>query len=327
MSIKIKDDEGKQKYAFSFPIVWPDGSEISVYSSEDNRRMLFKHSSGSHIEFKEDGSIIVKAIKDLAIDCGVVSDSVSEGGGQSSSMSVINCDSDLNINVKGALTIEAKTIDMVANESMKVNTSGDLITDANNNIIKCKEQISLESPKSVYVSANEVRENITTRTTEAGSSPSVKMKGLGGNNVTRVHGHHVIENTDPKGGITIKSAGYMNIVTAAERIDVTGDPAAMSPSYDPTPLGKATYTHIVRPYPGPTPRGIPGSSYFECGPGGLTSNIIGPIKINTKGPFKGQYTGTYNEDYIGPKFKNVKGAEIVNIKGIYKVKATQIFLN
>ena len=116
MSIKIKDDEGKQKYAFSFPIVWPDGSEISVYSSEDNRRMLFKHSSGSHIEFKEDGSIIVKAIKDLALDCGVVSDTSSEGGGQSSSKSVINCDSDLNINVKGALTIEAKTIDMVANE-------------------------------------------------------------------------------------------------------------------------------------------------------------------------------------------------------------------
>ena len=327
MAIKVKDDEGKQKYAFSFPIVWPDGSEISVYSSEDNRRMLFKHSSGSHIEFKEDGSIIVKAIKDLAIDCGVVTDSVAEGGGQSSSMSVINCDSDLTLSVKGALKIEAKTIDIMGDESFKMNTAGDFITDGNNNIIKSKEQVSIESPKSVYVSTNELRENITARTTEAGSSTSQKMQGLGGNNVTRVHGHHVIENTDPKGGITIKSAGYMNIVTAAERIDVTGDPNAVKASYDPTPLGKATYTHIVRPYPGPTPKGIPGSSYFECGPGGLTSKITGPINITTKGPFKGEYTGTYKEDYIGPKFKNVEGAETVDIDGVYRVKALQIFLN
>ena len=61
MPAKIKDDEGKQQYMNSFPQVWPDGSEFSVYSSEGQRRMLIKHASGSHIEFKDDGSVIIKA--------------------------------------------------------------------------------------------------------------------------------------------------------------------------------------------------------------------------------------------------------------------------
>jgi len=327
MSIKVRDDEGKQKYAFSYPIVWPDGSEFSVYSSPDNRRMLLKHSSGSHIEFKDDGSIIVKAVKDLAIDCGSVNDGSNEGNNPSSSMSVINCDTDLTINVKGALRIEAKTFDLVGNESLKMNTSGDLITNGNNNIIKCKEQIALDSPKSVYVSANELRENITARTTEAGSSESDKMKGLGGNNVTRVHGHHVIENTDPKGGITIKSAGYLNIVTAAERIDITGDPAAVAPKYDPTPFGKATYTHIIRPYPGPTPKGVPGSAYFEVGPGGYTQLITGPTIRKQTGTSFHTFTGPFVENYIGYKNKNVTLSEFVAIGGILDIDAKMIFLN
>jgi len=75
--------------------------------------------------------------------------------------------------------------------------------------------------------------------------------------------------------------------------------------------GRATYTHIVRPFPGPNPRGIPGSTYFECGPGGVYQNILGP----------------YLQNVVGKRVRNVVGAEVVNIAGIQKVTAALMFLN
>jgi hypothetical protein len=326
MPAKIKDDEGKQLYSRSFPEVFPDDSELSVYSSQDNSRVLIKHKSGSHIEFKNDGSVFIKANKDLLVHCGIESETMGEGDGNPS-ISAIHCDSDLLLNVAGQLKVDCKRFDLYAKEAGYVNTSGDFNVNANNNILRAKEQVSLEPTKSLYVSTGELRENITTRTTEAGSKPSGKNKAIGGQNVTRVSGHHVIENTDPKGGITIKSAGYLNIVTAAERIDITGDPSAVKAGYDPTPFGKATYTHIIKPYAGPTPKGVPGSSYFQCGPGGLTEMITGPVKRTNIGSTEHTFTGPFEEQYDVDKVKNVMGPEEATITGKYVVKAQLIFLN
>ncbi len=327
MPAKIKDDEGKQLYSRSFPEVFPDGSEISVYSSEDNSRVLIKHKSGSHIEFKNDGSVFIKANKDLLVHCGVESETLGNGSNENASISSIHCDSDLLLNVAGELKVDCKRFDLYAKESAYANTSGDLNLNANNTILRAKEQIAVEPTKSMYVSTGELRENITTRTTEAGTVPSTATPGLGGHNSTRVMGHHVIENMDPKGGITIKSAGYLNIVTAAERIDITGDPAAVAPLYDPTPFGKATYTHIVKPYPGPTPMGIPGSAYFQVGPGGYTQNIVGPVVRNQTGVSLHNFIGPYTETYTSTKKKMVAGAETAEILGVYKVTAAKIYLN
>lgn len=327
MPAKIKDDEGKQLYSRSFPEVFPDGSEISVYSSEDNSRVLIKHKSGSHIEFKNDGSVFIKANKDLLVHCGVESETLGNGSNENASISSIHCDSDLLLNVAGELKVDCKRFDLYAKESGYANTSGDFNLNANNTIIRAKEQISVEPTKSMYVSTGELRENITTRTTEAGTIPSTSTPGLGGHNSTRVMGHHVIENMDPKGGITIKSAGYLNIVTAAERIDITGDPAAVAPLYDPTPFGRATYTHIVKPYPGPTPKGIPGSAYFQVGPGGYHEVLTGPVTRTQIGPSVHSYIGPFLENYTGIKTKKVIGSEFAAITGIYKVNAAFIFLN
>lgn len=326
MAPKIKDDEGKQLYSRSFPEVFPDGSEISVYSSEDNSRVLIKHKSGSHIEFKNDGSVFIKANKDLLVHCGIESETMGEGQ-TNPGVSAIHCDSDLLLNVAGELKVDCKRFDLYAKESGYVNTSGDFNYNANNNIFRAKEQVSLEPTKSLYVSTGELRENITTRTTEAGSKPSGNNKAIGGHNMTRVSGHHVIENTDPKGGITIKSAGYLNIVTAAERIDITGDPAALSPTYDPTPFGRATYTHIIKPYPGPTPRGVPGSAYFQCGPGGMTSVITGPVMTTHNGPTNLLMNGPFTEQYTAAKFKSVAAGEEAYVDIMYQLRSPLIFLN
>ena len=60
---KIKDD--KQEYSLSQmgpSYVSPSGHELSFYDTEENERLVVKHASGSHIEFKADGSVFIKAM-------------------------------------------------------------------------------------------------------------------------------------------------------------------------------------------------------------------------------------------------------------------------
>ena len=303
-------EDDKQEYYQSFPQVWPDGTELTVYTTPDNRRTVLKHSSGSHIEFKNDGTVVVKAVKDLHINSSVNSSTIGDGN-ENSSMTNIKCESDLNLAVTGKLTISCKEFDLQADDSSKMNTSGDFVINSNNLVEKATEQVSIESAKSMYVSTGELREKVIARTSEVGTmegSPTGGGGPTGGQGTWRFHGHMLIENTDPKGGLTIKSAGYTNILTAAERIDLTGNPGVLSPKFDPTPFGKATYTHIITPYPGPTPRGIPGSAFFSVTPGGYTELLTGPVIRKNLGPTTAEtYTGPFVENYLGPKIKNVTG--------------------
>ena len=322
MSNQYKDQPGAQQYLFTNPIKFPDGSEITCYSTKDNRRLVIKHSSGSHIEFKNDGTLVVKAVKDLHINSSVNS-STSGGGNEDSSITNIKCESDLNLDVTGRLTISCKTFDLVAKDSGKVNTSGDFVTNANNVISKAKEQISLEGTKSTYISTGELREKVVTRTTEAGT-----LEPGGGQTTMNVRGHFTINNQDPKGGITLKSAGYMNILTAAERIDLTGNPGVMAPFFDATPFGLATYTHIVSPYPGPTPKGIPGSYYIQNGPGPYTQNTIGAEIKSVVGASMRSNVGIVKENFLGAKLKNVLGTDVANVLGAFIMNSpASIFLN
>ena len=324
MSNQYFDNEGEQQYQYSNPMVFPDGSEISVYSSPNNRRMLIKHSSGSHIEFKNDGTLVVKAVKDLHLNSSVNSSTMGDGN-EDASITNIKCESDLNLDVAGTLSISCKKLDLVPKESGRVKTSGDFIVDGNNVITKAKEQISLEATKSTYISTGELREKVVTRTSEIGTME--EGGPTGGQAKQSVMGHFVLENLDPKGGITIKSSGYMNIVSAAERIDLTGHPAAVAPVFDPTPFGLATYTHIVGPNPGPTPKGVPGSAYFQCGPGMNSINILGPETKAVVGKTLHSYGGPFTEYYGSAKVKSVALAEKATIGRAYIVTAQTIFLN
>ena len=327
MSNQYFDNEGEQKYEYTNPIVFPDGSEITCYSTPDNRRLLIKHSSGSHIEFKNDGTLVVKAVKDLHLNSSVNSATMGDGN-EDASITNIKAESDLNLNVAGKLTISCKEFDLVAKDTAKMNTSGDFKTKANNIINTADEQISLEGVKSTYISTGELREKVVTRTSEVGTMEGPGSAVPSGGQVKQsVMGHFVLENLDPKGGITIKSSGYMNIVSAAERIDLTGHAAAASPVFDATPFGLATYTHIVGPNPGPTPRGIPGSAYFQCGPGPNMINIFGPETKAVVGPTLHSYAAPFKEIYGGTKTKTVAGLETATIAGIYTLKAATIFLN
>ena len=73
---KIQDD--KQEYQYSLPYVSPAGHEFSFYDTPDNQRLRIKHTSGSHIEFKADGSVFIKAVTDLHTHGSVASTSGGE---------------------------------------------------------------------------------------------------------------------------------------------------------------------------------------------------------------------------------------------------------
>jgi len=316
--------DDKQEYQHSFPQVWPDGTEFSVYTTPDNRRTILKHSSGSHIEFKNDGTVVIKAVKDLHINSSVASSNIGDGNSDATA-SQWDCESDLNLNVTGKLNISCDELNLEIKKSGAVNTSGDLVLSANNLIEKATEQISMEGTKSVYLSTGEFRENVVTRTSEIGT---LLGGNTGGQSTMKVNGHFVIENQDPKGGITIKSAGYTNILTAAERIDLTGNPGVALPVFDPTIFGVATYTHIVSPYPGPTPKGIPGSAFFQCGPGPLTEAIGGMMSTTVLGPrFTTVLGGKDTTSVTGIKTTNTTGPKIFNCGGPFIVTAPMIFLN
>ena len=106
-----------------------------------------------------------------------------------------------------------------------------------------------------------------------------------------VYGNTIINNEDPKGGITLAAAGYLNLVCGAERVDVTG-------LYTKTPstLAKATYTNIVNT------------------PTAGTEN-------------KSSMPGDYYEEITTQRQRTVGANETVAITGIQRVTAAQIYLN
>ena len=281
----------QQEYQYSVPWITPSGHEISFYDTPENQRLVVGHSSGSRIEFKTDGSIFIKAVKDLHLHDSAASEPGTDGSNTSggADTTTMRHDTDFNFEVGGTMRIVAKKLEIDVGETTKLISGTDMILTANNIEEKANENISMESTKSIYVDTKEYRERSVSHRTEEGT---MEDSGSGGGlNYMNVNGNFVINNTDPEGSITLMSAGYVNIVAGKERVDVTGEYTK-----SPSSLAKATYTNVVL-----------------AGAGGSQNKSSAP--------------GDYYEEVTTNRERIVKGKEDVTITGIQTVKAAQIYLN
>lgn len=338
---KIRDD--KQEYQYSIPWITPSGHEISFYDTPGNQRVVMKHTSGSHIEFKTDGSVFIKSVKDMHVHGSVMSAPRSGAGGttEGSDASTFRYDADLNLEVEGTLRIKAKKLEVDIAETTKMISGTDTIITANNITEKADENISMEATKSLYVDTKEYRERSVSHRVEEGT---MEAGAQGGVNYTNVSGNYVINNTDPNGGITIMSAGYLNLVCGQERVDVIG-------KYVPVPsaLGIGTFTtqvYVPTP-PAPLNKSVLGDYIFTSqGGASYTYALTNPASTTAVGFGLSQVVTTGNMNTMvlaGSQFNTVSAAltetvgaartrlvgaaETVTIAGIQKVTAAQIYLN
>ena len=292
MAHQIKDE--KQEYQYTGGFTTPAGHEFHYYDTPKNERLVLKHSSGSHIEFKADGSVMIKSLKDLHMQSSIVSDATesSSGGSDTTTQKI---DTNYTLDVTGTINIKCKKLNVEVGETGRVYCGTDLITNSNNFINKATESISLEGKKSIYMDTSEMKQRAVTTRSEMGNKEN---GGKGGINIMNVHGNAVINNEDINGGITIASAGYLNLVCGAERIDLTGK-YTLKPSSD----GQATYTHKIFPGVGTMNKSKkPGDGYV-------------------------QYTTDYKEVVGGLRDRKVALTEDVTIGGIQTIKAKLIYLN
>tara|TARA_R110002050_G_scaffold15981_1_gene48795 strand:- start:31 stop:1080 length:1050 start_codon:yes stop_codon:yes gene_type:complete len=342
---QIEDE--KQEYQFSVPWITPSGHELSFYDTPENQRLVLKHTSGSHIEFKTDGSVFIKAIKDLHVNASVASEQQPGAGGATgaggSDASTMRFEADLELEVQGTLKITANKMEIDVNETTKIISGTDMILTANNIESKANENIALEATKSIYVDTKEYRERSVSHRTEEGTMETGGASG-GGLNYMNVNGNFVINNTDPMGGITLMSAGYLNLVCGQERVDVIG-------KYVPVPsaLGIGTFTtQVYTPTP-PMPQnksvlgdyifasqGGASYTYAMTNPSSTTavgfglSQVVTTGNMNTMVPAGAQFNtvGLALTEAVGlTRNRVVGGAETVTIGGIQKVTAAQIYLN
>ena len=292
MAHQIKDEE--QEYQYTGGFTTPSGHEFHYYDTPKNERLLLKHSSGSHIEFKADGSIMIKSLKDLHMQSSIVSDATEQksGGADTTTQKI---DTNYTIDVTGTLNIKCKKLNVEVGDTGRVYCGTDLITNCNNFINKSTESTTIEAAKSVYIDTDEMKTRAVTNRQENGTKED---KGQGGINIMNVYGNTIINNDDINGGITIASKGYLNLVAGCERIDLTG-------KYTKTPSGEgqATYTHKVYP-----------------GAGALNKS---------KKPGDGfvQYATDYKEEVGGLRDRKVALTEDVKIGGIQRIQALEIYLN
>ena len=336
---KITDDD--QEFQFSLPFISPSGHEFSFYDTPDNQRLVIRHTSGSHMEFKADGSVFIKAVKDLHTHSSVASSQSLMSGGADNT--TVRHDTDYTMEVAGRLRFKCDQLDFEIGSTGRIVAGTDLILSSNNMINKATESISLEGTKSIYVDTKEMRERVQSRQTETGTAGSAQTPG--GLNVMRVHGNTVIDNQDPNGGITISSAGYLNLVCGKERVDLIG-------LYNPLPSTMALGTFTQRIFP---TKGVldvstrPGDYVFQSAGGasytysmlypgssiaqadGLNENVV--LGNATKNVLIGNEIETIavgNQVLAvgaGNRTRVVGLNETVAIAGIQKVNALKIFLN
>lgn len=336
---KIKDDN--QKYEYSIPFVTPSGHEFTFYDTPDNQRLLIRHASGSHIEFKADGSVFIKSIKDLHTQASVVSSASDAEGGSDST--TLRYDADLTLDVTGKLRIKCAELDLEVGDVARAKAGTDFIISGNNVIEKATESISHEATKSIYTDTKEERKRVVTQRSEIGTQED---GGEGGLNVMNVMGNTIIKNDDPEGGITIASRGYMNFVCGQERIDLVGSykyenlvaeqeatwtqkvkiPQSLDAQAVSRPGGdfyfmsdaSAAYSYAQQQV---SPQRVPYGYIEEVNNGDFGSNVfIGNREDNT-------LQGNYTQKVEGQRIREVGNNEVVEIRGIQSVQAKRIFLN
>lgn len=297
---KVKDT--KQEYQFSQPFITPSGHEISVYDTPGNARVVIKHTSGSHLEFKDDGTVFLKAVGDIHTHSGVISSQ--EDSDKGSDTSTLRVDTDYAMHIGGKLHIKCSELNFEVGSTGRIIAGTDLIVSANNIIEKATESISLEGTKSIYMDTKEMRDRIVSRRSEVGTMEDGKKGGI---NVMNVYGNTIIQNDDPNGGITISSKGYLNLVCGQERVDIVG-----RWTDKPSTEARATFTTQVHtPMRKPLDVSTRPGNYYEY----IETSKDVVINLNS------------NEMVGGLRTRNVGLAEFVNIGGIQVVRAAKIFLN
>ena len=344
---KLKDD--KQEYQYSFPYVTPSGHEFSFYDTPDDERLVVRHSSGSHIEFKADGSVQIRAMTDIHQIQGIVS-SANTGNEEGSDVSIQRVDTDHTIEVGGKLNIRCSELNFEVGSAGRIICATDLELKANNIIERAGEAVDIESSKSIHLDTKEMKTSVVTQRTSMGVEETKKKpwgtggQGTGaalgkkaGHNVQHVKGHYVIKNDDPTGGITIVSAGYLNLICGQERLDLVG-------KYLPvgyTSEQKATWTQSVYIPKPPSPQNIgkPGGDYYfrsdSSGIYNYAEKIVSPIaggngymeQIHKGNHFSSTIIGNRTELVTMNRKRFVGMNETVNILGIQRIKAKLIFLN
>jgi hypothetical protein len=357
MSAGSKVEDDKQDYALSMmgpSYISPSGQELAFYETEDNERLVVKHATGSSIEFMSDGSVFIKAIKDLHMHGSVLSDQSGsfESSAKGADSTTMRYDTDLTLEVGGRLNIKCAQLDLEVGNSAFIKAGRDIKMEQNNLITKSAEQTAIEATKSVYIDTKELKERLTSRRAEIGSeeSPGGLSGGgfapVGGVNVINVTGNTIIENNNPSGGITISSAGYLNLVAGGERVDITGKWAPMStgpsPTFFPSMLAKpflSTFTNLVfdpiQGLPDPkmqynAPPGT-GGSYCHMSQNSsvyhyATTNMNAPMAAGN-GHLVNVLMGNKTENVIGNRFRSVLMNEFVTVAGMQKIQAAIILLN
>ena len=314
MSAGSKIQDTKQEYQYSMPYVTPSGHEFSFYDTPENERLVIRHASGSHIEFKADGSVFIKSVKDVHTHTSVLS------GGSKTAKSADNTtsrhDTDYTMDVGGRLRIKCAELDFEIGGTGRIIAGTDLITSCNNVVTKATESVSLEGQKSIYVDTKEMRERVVSRQSEVGT---VEEGEAGGLNVMKVHGNTVIQNEDPTGGITIASAGYLNLVAGQERVDLVG-------KYTTRPSKEAVSTFTTKVYASDGEldvSGAPGDIYLESEAGAYYRYATKEGGSTTSG------ADGFKQDVMnGNRNRTVAaGDENVMISGDQTIKASMIYLN
>lgn len=313
---KVQDTA--QEYQYSLPWVTPAGHEFSFYDTPNNERLVIKHSSGSHMEFKSDGSVHIKAVKDIHTHTSVLSDQNGTGA-QGADASTTRSDRDYTWEVGGRLKIKCTELDFEVDTTARVKAATDFIMSSNNIQMKGTEQISLEGEKSVYIDAKEMRERVVSRINEVGSKEGDSAADTtGGLNVMKVYGNTVIQNDDPNGGITIASKGYLNLVAGAERVDIVG-------KFTTKPSQEAISTFTTKVFQGKGPLDkstVPGDVYYESAAGAYFA-----YGKSVGGSSTSQTDGFKQDILTGNRVRTVAGLENIAITGTQTVKASMIYLN
>ena len=176
------------------------------------------------------------------------------------------------------MKIKCSELDFEIGSTGRIVAGTDLVTSANNIITKGSESISGSREVDKYIDAKEMKERVVSRGNEVGTKEGESGSDeAGGINVMKVYGNTIIQNDDPTGGITIASAGYLNLVAGQERVDLVvslprSPPRKLSPPSPPRSLPlTVTWTSLS----------VPGDVYFESEAGAYYAYAKGTAGSST----------------------------------------------